>query len=75
MISASEDRQELIEYFTARDTWLEFDDRLVALAIPKHKFLEVAQYVCLEKANGRWDAEDGFLIIDDPSGGNTLEST
>jgi hypothetical protein len=64
MIEKSEDRQKLTEYFTERETLMEFDDRLVALAIPRHRFDEVSEYVCNQKNKGRWDAEDGFLIID-----------
>jgi hypothetical protein len=66
MVSDEEDRQKLIDYFTSQDTQLEIEGRLVALAIPKHKFDEVSEYVCQEKDRGRWDAEDGFLIIDEP---------
>jgi hypothetical protein len=65
MIEKDEDRQKLIDYFTDRETFLEFDDRLVALAIPRHRFEEVSKYVCDQKIKGRWDAEDGFLIIDE----------
>ena len=65
MISKDENHEKLIEQFTKVDTLLEFDGRLVALAIPKHKFDEVSEYVCGEKDKGRWDAEDGFLIIDE----------
>jgi hypothetical protein len=65
MIAATEDRQELIQYFTRHETFLEFDDRLVALAIPRHQFAQVSEYVCDQKDKGRWDAEDGFLIIDE----------
>lgn len=65
-ISKDEDQDKLVEHFTALDTMLEFDGRLVALAIPRHRFDEVSEYVFNEKQNGRWDSEDGFLIIDDP---------
>src|SRR5262249_4032160 len=67
LISKDEDRDKLIEYFTELDTLLEFDGRLVALAIPRHRFDEVSEYVFHQKQSGRWDSEDGFLIIDDPS--------
>jgi hypothetical protein len=66
MIQQGEDQQKLIDFFVRLDTLLEFSGRLVALAIPRHKFDEVSQYIYEEKQNGRWDAEDGFLIIDDP---------
>jgi hypothetical protein len=66
LISENEDQEKLIDHFTNLDTLLEFYGRLVALAIPKHRFDEVSEYVFNEKQKGRWDAEDGFLIIDDP---------
>ncbi len=66
MISKDEDQDKLIEHFTKLDTMLEFDGRMVALAIPRHMFDEVSEYVFNEKQRGRWDSEDGFLIIDDP---------
>lgn len=66
MIEDDEDREKLIDYFTKHDTFLEFDGRLVALAIPRNNFDEISEYICAEKDRGRWDAEDGFLIIDDP---------
>ena|SRR5205807_8076827 len=65
-IAKDEDPQKLIDHFTKLDTFLEFDSRLVALAIPRHRFDEVSEYIFNEKQNGRWGAEDGFLIIDDP---------
>jgi hypothetical protein len=68
MIAGNEDHQKLIEYFTQRDTFLEFLGNLVALAIPRRKFEEVSDFIVHEKQNGRWDAEDGFLIVDDPGG-------
>jgi thioredoxin-related protein len=43
---------------------LEFDGRLVALAVPKERFAKVSKYIASQKKEGRWDAEDGFLIID-----------
>jgi hypothetical protein len=66
MLEKHEDRQKLINFFTERDTFLEFDGDLVALAIPRHRFDEISQYVFNEKQKGRWDSEDGFLITDDP---------
>ena len=65
MIEKDEDRQKLIDFFTERDTFLEFDGDLVALAIPRHRFEEISEYLFNEKQRGRWDSEDGFLIIDD----------
>ena len=70
-ISKNEDKDKLIEHFTKLDTMLELDGRLVALAIPRHRFEEVSEYVFNEKQRGRWDSEDGFLIIDDPGNGPT----
>ena len=66
MIEKDENRRGLIDFFTKRDTLLEFDGDLVALAIPRHRFDEISEYVFNEKQRGRWDSEDGFLIIDDP---------
>lgn len=66
MIEKDENRGKLIDFFTKRDTLLEFDGDLVALAIPRHRFDEISEYVFNEKQSGRWDSEDGFLIIDDP---------
>jgi hypothetical protein len=66
MVEKDEDRQKLIDFFTERETFLEFDGCLVALAIPRHRFEEISEYVFREKQRGRWDSEDGFLIIDDP---------
>jgi hypothetical protein len=68
MIEKNEDRQKLIDYFTGVGTLLEFDGNLVALAIPRDRFDQVSEYIVDEKKKGRWDAEDGFLIIDDASG-------
>ena len=65
MIEKDEDREKLIDYFTERETFLEFDGCLVALAIPRHRFEEISEYVFNEKLRGRWDSEDGFLIIDE----------
>jgi hypothetical protein len=64
LIKSNEDRQELILHFTKMDTLLEFEGSLVALAIPRNRFDEVSEYVFQEKQRGRWDSEDGFLIID-----------
>lgn len=65
MIEPTEDRHALIECFTNWDTFLEFEGGLVALAIPRHRFDEVSEYVFAEKQKTRWDSEDGFLIIDE----------
>ena len=64
-ISEDEDRNKLTEFFTKADTMLEFDGRLVALAIPRNRFEELSEYIFAEKEKGRWDSEDGFLIIDE----------
>jgi|GEM_PF-3656599 hypothetical protein len=66
-IAESEDQEKLTEHFTELNTLLEFDGRLVTLAIPRNKYDEVVDYICTEKENGRWGAEEGFLIIDDPT--------
>src|SRR3977135_381603 len=49
MIEKDEERQKLIDFFTERETFLEFDGYLVALAIPKHRFEEISEYVFNEK--------------------------
>ncbi len=64
-LKPTEDRKELVRYFTDRGVFLEFLDNLVALAIPRAAFDEVSDYVCDEKDKGRWDAEDGYLVIDE----------
>ena len=64
-LKSTEDRKELVRYFTDRGVFLEFLDNLVALAIPRAVFDEVSDYVCDEKVKGRWDAEDGYLVIDE----------
>ena len=53
MVNETEDRQKLIDYFTERETFLEFDGRLATLAIPKHRFDEISEYVVNEKQRGR----------------------
>jgi hypothetical protein len=65
MIKESEDKDALINDFTKRGVLLEFSGQLVALAIPRDQFDEVSSYVCDEKIRGRWDAEDGYLVIDE----------
>ena len=65
MIKPSEDREVLIRDFSKRGVLLEFSGRLVALAIPRDQFDEVSNYICDEKARGRWDAEDGYLVINE----------
>ena len=66
LINGNEDREKLTEYFIKRDTLVEFDGRLVAIAVPRARLDEVSEYVFEQKEEGRWDSEDGFLIIDDP---------
>ena len=66
-ISQTEDRDEIVQYFNERGVLMEFDGSLVALAIPRDVFDQVSEYVCDQKNRGRWDAEDGYLIIDEPS--------
>jgi hypothetical protein len=65
MIKPSEDKEALISDFTKRGVLLEFAGQLVALAIPRDQFEEVSNYVCDEKDRGRWDAEDGYLVMDE----------
>lgn len=65
MIKSSEDKDALIREFVNRNVLLEFAGKLVALAIPREQLDEVSNYVCEQKDCGRWDAEDGFLIIDE----------
>ena len=60
-----EDREQVISYFTSEKCLLEFNGLLVAIAIPRERFDEVSDFICDEKDAGRWDAEDGFLIIDE----------
>lgn len=64
IISESEDRATLNDYFTSRDCLVEFNGRLVAIAIPMTAFEDVSEFICGEKDSGRWDAEDGHLAID-----------
>jgi len=64
ILNANEDKDELVAFFTNAESMLEFDGRLVTLAIPKHRFEELSEYIFSEKERGRWDSEDGFLIID-----------
>ncbi|HUN82793.1 MAG TPA: DUF4265 domain-containing protein [Terracidiphilus sp.] len=66
-LSEKEDRNAIIQDFTRRGAFLEFNGRLVAVAIPRNVFDEVSDYICEEKDTARWDAEDGFLIVDDPN--------
>jgi hypothetical protein len=44
---------------------VEFDGRLVARAIPQNQFNELSEYIFAEKEKGRWDSEDGYLIVDE----------
>ena len=64
-IKEGEDREELIGYFTGKGCLLEFNGPLVALGIPRDSFNEVSDFICDQKEAGRWDAEDGFLIVDE----------
>ena len=64
-IKATENRDDLISYFNKRGVFVEFLGYLVALAIPRNVFDEISEYVCDEKDKGRWDAEDGYLVIDE----------
>ncbi len=64
LIAETEDRTALTTYFTSRDCLVEFNGRLVAVGIPKAVYDEVSDYIGSEKDRGRWDAEDGYLVID-----------
>jgi hypothetical protein len=62
----NEDRSAIVNFFAARGCLLEFElnNRLVALAIPERGFESLSEYICEQKDLGRWDAEDGHLILD-----------
>src|SRR6185436_7145681 len=64
-INQTENKDALIEYFTRHGCLLEFNGSLVAIGIPKEAFEEVSEFICNEKDNGRWDAEDGYLVMDE----------
>lgn len=66
-IKDEDDRSAIADYFTGRGCLLEFNGHLVAIAIPKDAFDAVSEYICDEKDRGRWDAEDGYLVIDEGS--------
>ena len=66
-IEPTEDKAALLKYFNDRGVFVEFLGLLVALAIPRSAFDGISEYVCDEKDKGRWDAEDGYLIIDEGS--------
>ena len=63
----TEDRALLSEFLTSRDCLLEFNKQLVAIAIPRGAFDEVSDFLGAEKDRGRWDVEDGYLVIDEPT--------
>jgi hypothetical protein len=64
-LEESEDKNALVDFFTVRGCLLEFElnNRLVALAIPERTFESVSAYICKQKDRGRWDAQDGHLIL------------
>jgi hypothetical protein len=64
LITETENRNSVTQYFTSRDCLVEFNGRLAAIGIPKATFDEVSEYIASEKERGRWDAEDGYLVID-----------
>jgi len=66
-IAETEGRHEIVQYFNERGVLLEFDGSLVALAIPRDVFDQVSEYICDQKTRGRWDAEDGYLVTDEPN--------
>jgi hypothetical protein len=66
-IKDEDDRNAIVNYFTGRGCLLEFNGHLAAIAIPRDAFDEVSDYICDEKDRGRWDAEDGYLVIDEES--------
>ncbi len=64
-IDETEDQSALADFFTSRECLIEFSGRLAAIGIPETAFEEMSEYICSEKERGRWDAQDGYLIIDD----------
>jgi hypothetical protein len=64
IIKETEDSAALTDYFNSKDCLVEFKGRLVAVAIPKAAFEEVSEFIGSEKDKERWDAEDGYLVID-----------
>jgi len=67
-----DDREAIVDYFTGRGCLLEFNGHLAAIAIPRDAFDAVSDYICNEKDRGRWDAEDGYLVIDEGTPGQAL---
>jgi len=66
-LKEEDDRNAIINYFTEHGCLLEFNGQLAAIAIPRDVFDTVSDYICNEKDRGRWDAEDGYLVIDEES--------
>jgi Domain of unknown function (DUF4265) len=68
LVDEKEGRVLLTEYFTSHGCLVEFNGRLVAIGIPESAFDQISDYIGEEKDRGRWDAEDGYLVIDgDPT--------
>ena len=65
LIKKDENRDDLIEFFTGHNTMIEFEGRLVALAIPREEFDALSEYLFAERERRRWASEDGFLIMDE----------
>ena len=68
------DKDLIIDYFTKYHCLLEFKEQLVAIAIPSDAFDEIYDFICDEKDRGRWDAEDGYLKIDESISYDNLSS-
>ena len=64
-IQKDEGRSALVTFFTSRECLVEFNGRLVAIAIPKASFDQVSEHITEEMDGGRWGAEDGYLVIDE----------
>jgi len=64
-LAEAEDRSTLADFFSGRGCLVEFDGRLMAIGIPKTAFEDISEYIAAEKDRGRWDAQDGYLVIDD----------
>ena len=63
-INEKENKGGISDYFAEHNCLLEFNGNFAAVAIPENAFDEMSEYICDEKDRGRWDAEDGYLVID-----------
>jgi hypothetical protein len=64
-----DNREALIDRLTEHGCLLEFNGRMAAVAVPRGVFDVISDYICDEKDRGRWDAEDGYLVIDEAGKG------